>query len=457
MIESPPVLPESGEDLLANIRDAVAAGDAARARFCAARMLEDDALALLEDLQPQELTVLFSILGDEALADLLARLDEHDAARILGRMTVAQVADILEEVDPDDAADILDEIDPAVAETYLIEMEPAEAAELRELMAYPPDTAGGIMTPAFVAIAPDLRADETVDALRRVAEEAETINYVYVVDPEEHLLGVLSLHALVLTRPETPVQDIMIRDAIRVQVDADQEAAAHLLMDHNLMALPVVDADNRLVGIITADDVADVLEEEATEDIALLGGSQPLDEPYLRASPFLLFRKRIIWLIVLFFGQFVTIAVLQHYETEIETLVVLSVFIPILIGTGGNVGSQTVTTLIRAMAVDDVRPRHIFRVVRKEMATGLALGTVMALLMFGRGLIADDGGYDLGITVGLSVLGIVVWSTTVASILPLILSKLKIDPAVVSAPLITSLVDGTGLIIYMTLAQIFLL
>jgi len=328
---------------------------------------------------------------------------------------------------------------------------------LRELMAYPPDTAGGIMTPAFVAIAPDLRADETVDALRRVAEEAETISYVYVVDPEEHLLGVLSLHALVLTRPETPVQDIMIRDAIRVQVDTDQEAAAHLLIDHNLMALPVVDADNRLVGIITADDVADVLEEEATEDIALLGGSQPLDEPYLRASPLLLFRKRIVWLIVLFFGQFVTISVLQHYEGELETLVVLSVFIPILIGTGGNVGSQTVTTLIRAMAVDDVRPRHIVRVVRKEIATGLALGTVMALLMFGRGLFAEDGGYDLGITVGLSVLGIVVWSATVASVLPLILSKLKIDPAVVSAPLITSLVDGTGLIIYMTLAQIFLL
>src|SRR5215204_6346234 len=377
MIDSPPALTESGEDLLAGIRGAVAAGDATRARACAARMLEDDALALLEDLQPQELTVLFSILGDEALADLLAQLDEHDAARILTRMTVAQVADILEEVDPDDAADILDEVDPAVAETYLIEMEPEEAAELRELMAYPPDTAGGIMTPAFVAIAPDLRADETVDALRRVAEEAETISYVYVVDPEEHLLGVLSLHALVLTRPETPVQDIMIRDAIRVQVDTDQEAAAHLLIDHNLMALPVVDADNRLVGIITADDVADVLEEEATEDIALLGGSQPLDEPYLRASPFLLFRKRIIWLIVLFFGQFVTISVLQHSEGELETLVVLSVFIPILIGTGGNVGSQTVTTLIRAMAIDDVRPRHIVRVVRKEIATGLALGTVM--------------------------------------------------------------------------------
>ncbi len=457
MIDSPPTATQSGAVLLANIRDAVASGDGVRARACAARMLEDDALALLEDLRPQELTVLFSILGDEVLADLLARLDERDAARILGRMTVAQVADILEEVDPDDAADILDEVDPEVAESYLIEMEPEEAAELRELMAYPPDTAGGIMTPAFVAIAPDLRADETVDALRKVAEEAETINYVYVVDPEDHLLGVLSLHALVLTRPETPVQEIMIRDAIRVAVTADQEVAARLLIDHNLMALPVVDSTNRLVGIITADDVADVLEDEATEDIALLGGSQPLDEAYLRASPFLLFRKRIVWLIVLFFGQFLTIGVLEHYETEIETLVVLSVFIPILIGTGGNVGSQTVTTLIRAMAVEDVRPRHILRVVRKEITTGIALGTVMAFLMFGRGYFANDGGVDLALTVGLSVLGIIVWSATVAAVLPLLLSRFRVDPAVVSAPLITSLVDGTGLIIYMTLARVFLL
>lgn len=448
---------EAEENLLTSIRGAVAAGDGERARFYAARMLEEDALELLEDLEPAELSRLFAILGDESLADLLARLDERDAARILSRMTTAQAADILEEVDPDDAADILEEVDPRVAETLLVEMEPEEAAELRELMAYPPDTAGGIMTPAFVAIAPDLRADETVAALRKVAEEAETINYVYVVDADEHLLGVLSLHRLVLTRPETPVSEIMVRDAVRVRVDSDQEAAARLLTEHDLMALPVVDAEGRLVGIITADDVADVLEEEATEDIALLGGSQPLDAPYLRASPALLFRKRIVWLLVLFFGQFVTIYVLNHYESELDEAAVLAVFIPILIGTGGNVGSQTVTTLIRAMAVDDVRPRHVFRVIRKEMMTGIALGLVMAVLMFGRGLLEGDGDFELGLTVALSVLAIVVWAATVAAVLPLVLSKFKVDPAVVSAPFISSLVDGTGLVIYMTLAQVFLL
>jgi magnesium transporter len=443
--------------LIERIREALAAGDGERARDLAGRMLEEDALALLEDLEPLELSRLFATLGDEVLAELLARLDDRDAAGILSRMSAAQAADILEEADPDDAADILEEVDPAVAQGILVAMEPAEAEELRELLAYDPDTAGGLMTPAFVAVAPDLRADETVVALRQVAEEAETVNYVYVVDAEGRLIGVLSLHNLIFSRPETPIGELMIRDVISVPVDADQEVAARIVTERDLLALPVVDQDGRLLGIITADDVADVLEQEVTEDIALLGGSQPLDEPYLRASPLLLFRKRIVWLLVLFFGQFITISVLDFYEAELEDAVVLSLFIPILIGTGGNVGSQTVTTLIRALAVGDVHPRNVLTVVRKEMTTALALGAVMGTLMFGRGLIEDDGSVDLAFTVGVTVLAIVLWAATVAAVLPLLLSKFRVDPAVVSAPLITSLVDGTGLFIYMTLAQIIFL
>ena len=443
--------------LLDRIRAAVAAGDGDLARALAAQMFEEDALALLEDLAPAELSRLFAILGDETLAELLARLDDRDAAGILSRMSAAQAADILEETDPDDAADILEEVDPALAQGILVAMEPAEAEELRELLAYPSDTAGGLMTPAFVAVAPNLRADETVVALRKVAEEAETVNYVYVVDEDERLLGVLSLHNLVFSRPETTVGELMITNVAAVQVDADQEVAARIVTERDLLAVPVVDAENRLLGIITADDIADVLEEEVTEDIERLGGSQPLEEPYLRASPLLLFRKRIVWLLVLFFGQFITITVLENYQSELDAAVVLATFVPILIGTGGNVGSQTVTTLIRAMAVDDVQPRHVLRVLRKEMATALALGAVMGGLMFARGLFSKDGNVDLALTVGLTVPVVVVWAATVAAVLPLVLSKLKVDPAVVSAPLITSLVDGTGLIIYMTLARIFFL
>lgn len=439
--------------LLDGLRDAVAAGDADLARALAARMLEEDALALLEDLAPAELSRLFSILGDEALADLLARLDDRDAAGILSRMSAAQAADILEEIDPDDATDIFAELEPTVGDTILVQMEPAEAEEIRELMAYPPDTAGGIMTPAFVALAPDIQADQAIAALRRVAEEAETVNYVYVVDPAERLLGVLSLHRLVLTPPATPVRDLMTIDVITVPVDADQEDAARIVIEHDLLAVPVVDAGNRLLGIITADDVADVLEEEATEDIERLGGSSPLAEPYLRASPTLLFRKRIVWLLVLFLAQFVTLSIYRRYEGVLDEEVLLAFFVPILIGTGGNVGSQTVTTIIRAMAVGEAAPRHILRIIGKETATGIALGVVMGALMFARGVWESDGSIDFGLTVGATVLAVVVWATIVAAILPLALSKFRVDPAVVSAPLITSLIDASGIIIYFSVAQ----
>jgi magnesium transporter len=447
------------ETLLDQIRVAIANGDVEAARHLADRMLEEDALALLEDLQPIELSRLFSFLGDESLAALLSRLDDRDAARILSRMSADQAADILEEIDPDDATDIFYEVeqsDPASAGAILVEMEPGEAAEIRELMAYPPDSAGGIMTPAFVAVYPDLRADQTVVALRHVAEEAETINYVYVVDRDEKLLGVLSLHSLVLSRPETPVRELMFPHLWSVAVDTDQEDAARLLLDRNLLALPVTDMDGRLVGIITADDVAEVLEEEDTEDFERLGGSQPLEVPYLRASPALLFRKRIVWLFVLFVASFFTVSIQEHFDETLARWTVLAAFVPILIGTGGNVGSQTVSTIIRAMALDEVKPRHIVQIVGKEMLTGLALGLVMGGLMFVRALMANDGTGEIGLVVGLTVMALTIWATTVGAILPIVLSKMRVDPAVVSAPFITSLVDSTGLFIYFTLAGLLL-
>ncbi len=451
--------PVVDESLLDSIRSAVADGDVERARMLANRMLEDDALALLEDLQPIELSRLFTFLGDESLAVLLSRLDDRDAAHILTRMSAAQAADILEQIDPDDATDIFAEVEqanPVAAGTILVEMDPDEAAEIRDLMAYPPDTAGGIMTPAFVAVFPDLRADETVVALRQVAEEAEMINYVYVVDRSEKLLGVLSLHSLVLSRPETPVSELMNAEIISVPVEADQEVAARILTERDLLALPVVDGENRLLGIITADDVADILEEEATEDIERLGGSQPLEVPYLRASPFLLFRKRIVWLMVLFIASFFTVSIQEHYSSILTQVVTLAAFVPILIGTGGNVGSQTVSTIIRAMAVGEVQPRHVLRIIGKEALTGVALGLVMGGLMFGRALLTNDGTTDIALTVGVTVLALTTWAATVGAMLPITLSKLKVDPAVVSAPFISSLVDSTGLIIYFTLAGVFL-
>ncbi len=395
------------------------------------------------------------LLGDEALGELLGDLDPGDAAAILSLLATVDAADVLESMDPDEAADVFGEIDPERAGKILFEMEPIEAEELRGLLLYPPDTAGGRMTPAFVSVAPDITARQAILALQQLSEQAETISYVYVTDESDELLGVLSLRRLVLSPPETPIAKLLDPQVVRVPVLADQEEAARVLTERELLAVPVVDDQNHLLGIITVDDVADILQQETTEDIERLGGSEPLEEPYLRAKPVLLWRKRVGWLLALFLAEAYTGTVLRHYQSEVEAVVALSFFIPLLIGTGGNVGSQVVTTIVRAMAVGDVRFADVFRIVRKEFLTALMLGGVMAVATFIRAMTLSVG-IDVGLTVAASVSAIVIWAAVVGAVLPLALRKLRVDPAVVSAPFISTLVDGTGLMIYFTIARIVL-
>ena len=416
-------------------------------------MSAEDLAEALHTLGPVELAALFTRLGDEALADLLAELDAHDAARLITKLSRAQAADVLEEMDPDDAAEVVAELRPEAAEAVLIEMEPTDAQDVRALMSYPEDSAGRLMTPDFVALGPELSANEAMIVLRTIAEQVETIYYSYVTEPDtDRLLGVLSLHRLVLARPTTPIGELMIRDPIKVRVDANREEAARLLDQHHLLAIPVVDADDRLLGIITADDAAEVLLEEAGEDIERLGGSQPLEEPYLRASISHLFRKRIIWLLFLFVAGAYTGNVLTHFQDTLQQVIGLAVFMPLLIGTGGNTGSQTVGLLVGAMRAGEVDFQDLWHVFQRELVVGLLLGVVMALAMYVRAWTLGVGA-DVGNVAALTILCIVVWAAGVAAVLPLLLHRLHLDPAVVSAPLITTLVDGTGLLIYFTLAQ----
>src|SRR5918992_1897512 len=391
-------------------------------------------------------------LGIRGLAD---RLGPSDWADIVVRLDEDEVTVLLESIDPDDATDIVAELPSEDRERILEAMEPDEAAEIRQLSAYPPDTAGGRMTPAFVAISPDVRADDAIVLLRRVAEEAETIYYVYVIDAEERLLGVLSLHNLVLTRPQTPVSEVMVADPLRVRADADQETAANLLVDKNLLALPVVDDQDHLLGIITQDDVADVLEEETTEDFERIGGSQPLDVPYRFFTAGLLVRRRIGWLLILFVAGLLTSQVLEHYADRLQGVPALIPYIPLIIGIGGNVGSQTVTTLVRAIGVGEVRLVDVGWVLAKEMAVGLSVGLIMGIVGYLR--VGFPEGFQIGLVVGATIACVALWSATVAAVLPLVLEQIGIDPAVVSAPLISTFVDATGLLIYMTIAGLLLL
>jgi magnesium transporter len=440
----------------AALDNAIAERDIATVQSVLVRLTDDGRLAdELSDLEPAVARQLAALIGDEAFAELLGQLDPGDAATVLGHLHADDAGEVVVSLDPEEAADVVQEIAPHPADRILIEMEPLEAAELRELLAYPPDTAGGRMTPAFVSVAPDLRAGQAIMALQRLSEEAETISYVYVTDAADRLLGVLSLRRLVLSPPERPIAQLLDPAVVSVPALADQEVAARVLTERNLLAVPVVDDDQRILGIITVDDVADILEQEATEDIERLGGSEPLDEPYLRAEPVHLWRKRVGWLLALFFAEAYTGTVLRHYENEVAAVVALSFFIPLLIGTGGNVGSQVVTTIVRAMAVGDVRGRDVFRIVRKEAQTALMLGVVMAVATFVRAMTLRVG-VDVGLTVAIAVSAIVLWAGLVGAVLPLILNKLRVDPAVVSAPFISTLVDGTGLMIYFTVARIIL-
>ena len=421
----------------------------------AERIGPSDWAALVPQLDPGEIAVLLQWLPDDEVPQLLEELDPAEAAAILRSLTQVEAAALLAGMDPDDAADVVDELTEPEAEAILIRMAPDEAAEIRELADFPPESAGGIMTPEFVAVARDARADDAIAAIRRLVDEAETVNYIYVIDGERRLLGVLSLYRLLLSPSNTPVSELMAPTTVRVRASADQETAARLLTERNLLAIPVVDDDDRLLGIITEDDVADVLEAETTEDIERLGGSQPLNVPYRRSSVPLLVRKRVGWLLLLFVAAGYTGTVLQTFEHELADVVALSFFIPLLIGAGGNIGSQTVTLIVRAMALNEVAFRDVAWVAFKELRVGLILGLILAVIGFGRAELLGVGS-EIGLVVSFTILVICVWSATLAAVLPLVLRRLGVDPAVVSAPLITTLVDGTGLIIYFEIAKLVL-
>ncbi len=442
-------------DLLTEVQALIRQREQDGVRGLAERVGPSEWADLVPMLEPNEVAVLLQWLPDEEIPQLLEELSPADAARILRTLSRPEAAELLEGMDPDDAADVVERLPNDEAQEILVRMRPEDASELRDLSRYPPDSAGGIMTPEFVAVAADATADAAITAIRRLVDEAETVNYVYVIGPDRTLLGVLSLYRLLLSPGDTPVSRLMAPSTVRVQADADREVAARLLTDRNLLALPVVDDADRLLGIITEDDVADVLEAEATEDIARLGGSEPLNVPYRSSSVALLVRKRVVWLLLLFAAEAYTGTVLRDFQDELTKVVALSFFIPLLIGTGGNMGSQTVTLIVRAMALGEVTLSDIAWIVFKEMRVGLLLGGVMAVVAFGRAAILGVGA-DIGSVVALTILAICLWSATVAAVLPLLLRALRIDPAVVSAPLITTLVDGTGLIIYFQIARLML-
>jgi magnesium transporter len=405
----------------------------------------------------------FKALPHDEADDFFLSLDPAEQGNLLLALPPGERRLWLRLLAPDDAADMIQAISYPERPSLLELLDDVTRREVRALLAYEEDAAGGLMSPRFARIRPDMTVDEAISYLRKQAAQVETIYYAYVLDDEQHLRGVVSFRELFQKPGDTLVRDLMHTELVTVREEMDQESVARVYLEQDLVALPVVDAAGRMKGIITYDDIADVVREEDTEDVQKLGGTAALDEPYLSIPLPALIRKRAGWLAALFLGEMLTATAMSHYENEIASAVVLALFVPLIISSGGNSGSQATTLVIRAMALGEVRLRDWWRVLRREVGTGFALGAVLGTIGLARILawhaIGGSYGVHYGVvaaTVATSLVGVVLWGSVIGSMLPFVLRRLGFDPASASAPFVATVVDVTGLIIYFTVGSIIL-
>jgi magnesium transporter len=417
-----------------------------------------DLAELINQLTLVEAAAVVSMLPISRAVEICDQPTMRRRAAILGQSEPARAAQILTELSADERTDIIQRMDAHDRHRVLPRLSVELRAELEDLLRYPAHTAGGIMTTEFVRLDKGMTVGEALKHIRSVAREKESIYACYVMEPEtERLLGAVSLRDLVMAEINSPVADVMRRKPVTVNALDDQEAVAQKIGKYNLLAVPVLEEDGSVVGFVTVDDVIDVLIEEQTEDILRMAGVEPgaLDKPYFDNPIFRVVRKRIGWLLLLFVAGTLTSAVLHRFESELAAVVALSFFIPLLIGTGGNAGAQTVMTVIRSLALGEVGVRHAWRVVLRESTTGIVLGLLVAPIAFGQAILWKAP-LELALTVSVTMFAICVWSTTVGSIIPIVAQRFGVDPAVLSAPMITTLVDATGLIIYFSIAKAIL-
>jgi magnesium transporter len=395
--------------------------------------------------------------------DLFLSLSSADQAELVLTMPEHERRTYLRTLPPDDVADLIQEAGDDEKDGLMSLLDDVARTEVRALLAYAEDDAGGLMSPRFARLRPDMTVDEAITYLRLQSRNMETVYYAYVLDAQQRLLGVVSFREMFTAHGAKTIENVMHRDIISVQEETDQEEVARLFSQHDLAAIPVVNASGVMRGIVTIDDIVDVVQEEATEDIQKIGGMEALDAPYLDTGFFEMVRKRAGWLAVLFFGEMLTTHAMAHYEDEIARAVVLAVFIPLIISSGGNSGSQASTLVIRAMALGEVRLKDWWKVVRREMLSGLVLGGVLGLFGLARVVVWEWFGgtygphyFPIGLTVGLSLLGVIMFGTVAGSMLPFILRRFGFDPASASAPFVATLVDVTGLVIYFSLASYLL-
>jgi magnesium transporter len=425
-----------------------------------------DLADVAEALPRDRVRALFDALPAKRAADVLEYLNEDLRTDLLEAMTAEDAAELVEEMSADERADVLETLDEDVAEEILDELEPEDRRETEALLAFEPDTAGGLMTTEFVSVRQDLSVEDAVTEVRTIARDGrkEVLYAIYAADPQGHVTGVLSLKELLAAPSGARIEDVMWTDVRSVPPSADREEVARLTSEYDLVALPVVDTQRRLLGVVTVDDVIDVIQREQTEDVQKLGGMEAIEDPYLNTSFGTMLRKRAGWLAILLVGEMLTASAMGFFEDELQRALVLSLFIPLIISSGGNSGSQATSLIIRALALREVTGRDWLRVARRELPTGFVLGLILGTLGAVRvyawqwlGIYDHGAHYSLvAMTVGASLVGVVTFGSLAGSMLPFALRKVGFDPASASAPFVATLVDVTGLVIYFGVAVLLL-
>ncbi len=422
-----------------------------------------DIAELLTEFSEKEQAIIFRLLPHELAADTFEYMEFDLQVNLLKAMGKEDVAAILNEMSPDDRTALLEDLPSSAAKQLIMHLSTKEREIAQTLLGYPENSVGRLMTPDYIAVKPQWNMNQTLEHIRKFGKDSETLSIIYVIDEKGKLIDDIRIRDIILSSPEKTINDLMDENFVDLGVNDDQEKAVEIFKKYDRVALPVVDHFGALIGIVTIDDVLDVAEEEATEDIQKIGGMEALDEAYSTIPLTVMLKKRAGWLGLLFIGEMFTATAMGFFESELQRALILSIFIPLIISSGGNSGSQASTLVIRALSLGEVTLKDWFFVFKRELISGLLLGLILAVIGFLRISIWQFVGHPykehwflIALTVSFSLIGVVIWGTLSGSMLPFILKKLRIDPATASAPLVATLVDVTGLVIYFTMAMFLL-
>lgn len=416
-----------------------------------------DVAAVFEDLPPEKLPVLYRLCPKDLAAEIFAELTPETQQNLIEGLSDKELKVVVEELCADDAADLVEEMPAGVVKRILAQAGPETRQMINELLKYPEDSAGGVMTPEFMELSPDWTVRQAMDAIRQNGFDKETINNCYVTGPDRTLEGVVSLRALVLEKNEDrTVRELMEPGVISVHTSTDREETSQLFEKYGFLAIPVVDNEKRLVGIVTVDDAISILQDEASEDFAKMNAMSPTDKPYFRMSMWELYKSRTPWLLFLMLSATFSSLVIRGYENALAAVTVLTAYIPMLTDAGGNAGSQSTSTIIRGVAVGDIHPRDLPRILWREMRVALMCGGTLAICNILKLSLFDRVGLGVALVVSLTLLCTVLLSQLIGGALPLAARKIGIDPAVMASPLITTIVDTTTLLIYFNFARLIL-